>query len=67
MLKYKEDPMKKRVYKATKVKKINLAKLKRDVEGKNIIFSVDVAKEDFMATILGPRHSLDPRLRGDDG
>jgi len=45
--------MKKRVYKATKVKKLNLAKLKKEVEGKNIIFSVDVAKEDFMATILG--------------
>lgn len=45
--------MKKRVYKATKVKKLNLEKLKKEVEGKDIVFSVDVAKEDFMATILG--------------
>ncbi len=44
--------MKKRVYKATKVKKINLEKLKKQVDGERIIFSVDVAKEDFMATIL---------------
>ena len=45
--------MKKRVYKATKVKKLNLEKLKKEVEGKDIVFSVDVAKKDFMATILG--------------
>jgi len=45
--------MKKRIYKATKVKKLNLEKLKKQVEGKDIIFSVDVAKEDFMAAILG--------------
>ena len=44
--------MKKRVYKATNVKKINLEKLVQDVEGKEIVLGVDVAKEDFMAAIM---------------
>lgn len=45
--------MKKRVYKATKVKKLNLEKLKNEVEGKDIVLSVDVAKEAFMAVVMG--------------
>jgi len=44
--------MKKKVYKATNVKKINLKKLSQEVEGKNIVLGVDVAKEDFMAAIM---------------
>jgi transposase len=44
--------MKKRVYKATNVKKINLEKLVQEVEGKEIVLGVDVAKEDFMAAIM---------------
>jgi transposase len=44
--------MKKRIYRAIKVKKLNLEKLKQVVEGKDIILSVDVAKEDFMAAIM---------------
>ena len=44
--------MKKRIYKATNVKKINLEKLNQEVEGKDIVLGVDVAKEDFMAAIM---------------
>ena len=44
--------MKKRVYKATNVKKINSEKLNQEVEGKDIVLGVDVAKEDFMAAIM---------------
>lgn len=44
--------MKKKVYKATNVKKINLKKLSQEVEGKDIVLGVDVAKEDFMAAIM---------------
>ena len=44
--------MKKRVYKATNVKKINLKKLCQEVDGKAIVLGVDVAKEDFMAAIM---------------
>lgn len=45
--------MKKRIYKATKVKHLNLENLKKAVEGKDIVLSVDVAKEAFMAVIMG--------------
>ena len=44
MLNSKEDLMKKRVYKAVKVNKINLKKLQKEVEGKDIILGIDVAK-----------------------
>ena len=44
--------MKKRVYRATNVKKINLEKLAQELEGKDIVLGVDVAKEDFMAAIM---------------
>jgi len=36
VLKYKEDPMKKRVYKATNVKNLNLEKLINEVGGRKI-------------------------------
>jgi hypothetical protein len=44
--------MKKRVYRATKVKRLNLDKLKKEVDGEEIVLGVDVAKEDFMAIIM---------------
>ncbi len=44
--------MKKRVYKATNVKKINMEKLCQEIDGKDIVLGVDVAKEDFMAAIM---------------
>lgn len=44
--------MKKRVYRATNVKKINVEKLNQEIEGKDIVLGVDVAKEDFMAAIM---------------
>lgn len=45
--------MKKRIYRATKVKKLNLEKLQKQVEGREIVLAVDVAKEDFVAVIMG--------------
>ncbi len=44
--------MKKSVYGATKVKKINLKKLQEEVKGLGLILAVDVAKEDFVAVIM---------------
>lgn len=44
--------MKKRVYKATNVKKIDIEKLQKEVKGQDIVLGVDVAKEDFMAAIM---------------
>ena len=44
--------MKKRVYRATKVKRLNLDKLKKEIDGEAIVLGVDVAKEDFMAVIM---------------
>ena len=44
--------MKKRVYRATKVKDLNLEQLEKETDGKEIILGVDVAKEDFMAAIM---------------
>lgn len=44
--------MKKRVYRATKVKDLNLEQLEKEIDGKEIILGVDVAKEDFMAAIM---------------
>ena len=38
-----EDPMKKRIYRATKVKKINLKKLQEEIKGRDPILAVDVA------------------------
>lgn len=45
--------MKKRMYRATKVKKINLTNLQEEVKGRDIVLAVDVAKEDFVAVIMG--------------
>ena len=45
--------MKKRIYRATKVKKLNLEKLQEQVDGREIVLAVDVAKEDFFAVIVG--------------
>ncbi len=50
--------MKKRVYKAIKVKKLNVEKLKKEVEGKAIVLGVDVAKEDFVAAIMTKEHQV---------
>ena len=44
--------MKKRAYKATKVKALNLQNLKNKVEGKDIVFAIDVAKKKFMGSIM---------------
>jgi len=44
--------MKRKVYKATNVKKINMNTLKQEVEGKDRIPGIDVAKEDCIATIM---------------
>ncbi len=44
--------MKKRAYKTTDVKKVNVERLQKKVEGHDIIFSVDVAKTDFVGCIL---------------
>ena len=44
--------MKKRVYRATDVKRINLEELQKKVEGQDVVLGVDVAKEDFMAAIM---------------
>ncbi len=44
--------MKKRVYKTTDVKKVNVDRLQKKVEGHTIVFSVDVAKTDFVACIM---------------
>ncbi len=45
--------MKKRIYRATKVKELNLGKLQEQVDGNDIVLAVDVAKEDFFAVIVG--------------
>ncbi len=45
--------MKKRIYRATKVKGLNWGKLQDQVAGRNIVLAVDVAKEDFFAVIVG--------------
>ncbi len=50
--------MKKRVYRATDVKKINLKQLQKEVEGQDIVLSVDVAKENFMAAILDQKRNV---------
>lgn len=55
--------MKKRAYKATKIKKLNLAKLKTEIEGKAIVIGVDVAKEDFMATIMATDRKVIETIR----
>jgi transposase len=39
-------PMKKRAYRAVSLKKLNREKLRQAVEGKRLVFSVDVGKED---------------------
>ena len=44
--------MKKRAYKTTDVKKVNVHRLQKMVEGHEIIFSVDVAKTDFVGCIM---------------
>ena len=44
--------MKKRAYKATKVKALNVPDIKNKVEGKDIVFAIDVAKEKFMGSIM---------------
>ena len=45
--------MKKRVYRATKVKNLNLEKLQEQVKDRKIVLAIDVAKEDFFAVIVG--------------
>ena len=45
--------MKKRVYRATDVKNLVLETLQKDVEGQDVVLGVDVAKENFMAVIMG--------------
>lgn len=50
--------MKKRIYRATKVKKLKLDKLQKQVEGRRIILAVDVAKEDFVAVIMGSEQQV---------
>ncbi len=50
--------MKKGVYRATDVKKINLKQLQKEVEGQDIVLSVDVAKENFMAAILDQKRNV---------
>ncbi len=44
--------MKKRVYRAIKVKNLNMEKLNEAVADKSIILGIDVAKEAFMAAIM---------------
>ncbi len=44
--------MKKRAYKTTDVKKVNVDRLQKKIEGHAIVFSVDVAKTDFVACIM---------------
>ena len=41
--------MKKRIYRSTKVKKLNIEKLQEQVKGRNITLAVDIAKEDHPA------------------
>ena len=50
--------MKKGVYRATDVKKINLKQLQKEVEGQDIVLSVDVAKENFMAAIMDKKRNV---------
>jgi transposase len=45
--------MKKRAYRATDVKDLVLETLQKDVEGQDVVLGVDVAKENFMAVIMG--------------
>ena len=44
--------MKKNSYRAKNVKKINVKKLKEQVTNKNIVFGIDVAKEDMCAVFM---------------
>jgi transposase len=44
--------MKKRIYRAEKVKNINEKKLAEQVKGKGIVFGIDVAKEDFFGVLM---------------
>jgi len=50
--------MKKRVYRATKVKRLNLDTLKSTINEQEIILAVDVAKEDFVAVIMSKKMPL---------
>jgi transposase len=44
--------MRKRIYRAISVKRVNKEKLAKFVEGQRIVFGVDVAKEDFVGAFM---------------
>lgn len=45
-------PMKKRVYRAEKLEKVNVEKLSTEIFGQSIVFGIDVAKEDFYGALM---------------
>jgi transposase len=45
--------MKKRIYRAEDVKDLNLGVLKETVRGRRVVVGIDVAKEDFVAAVIG--------------
>ncbi len=44
--------MKKRVYRAEKLEKVNIEKLSAEIVGQRIVFGIDVAKEDFYGALM---------------
>ncbi len=55
--------MKKHIYKAIKVTKVNWEQLANAVEGQRTIFAVDVAKEKFFAAVMTPDREVHVTLK----
>jgi len=50
--------VKKRIYRAVVVNKVNLDKLSELVRGESVVFGVDVAKEDFFGALMDERQQV---------
>ena len=55
--------MKKRIYKATNVKRVNWERIIAETQGQRIIFGIDVAKEDFFAVLMNVDHRVIETLK----
>lgn len=50
--------MKNRVYRAEKLEKVNIKKLYKGIEGKRIVFGIDVAKVDFYGALMNEQREV---------
>ncbi len=50
--------IKKRVYNACTIKKVNLKQLSKEVQDSKITFGVDVAKEKFLGTLMAENKEI---------